>query len=53
MYWYGFIDFFGIEKVYFGLLSKLKLVVCDVKKEDIVLVNINYYVLFGLNLIFG
>ncbi|KAJ7365984.1 hypothetical protein OS493_002726 [Desmophyllum pertusum] len=52
-HWYGFTDFAGIEKVYLGLSSNSKSIVCDVKKEEIVSSDTNFHVLTGLALISG
>ena len=52
-HWYGFNDFSGIEMVFMGLSSKSISNVCDVKKEEIVPSNRNFYVLSGLSLISG
>lgn len=52
-YWYGFIDFLGIEKVFMGLGNKFVFSECDFRKEEIVLFNINFYMLFGFFMILG
>ena len=52
-HWYGLSDFSGIESAYLGLSSKPKSADCDIKKEETVPANMDYQVLFGLNLTSG
>lgn len=52
-HWHGFTDYTGVEAVYLGLSSNPDAGVCDVKEEESVTINADFYVLTGLNLISG